>query len=236
MNAAALLGLPGVAPLAEGSPSVDALRAAVRGEADAPESVGSLAPALVAVVPDALDRHRALGVPPEVTEATLADVGGKIAAYGATVDVPWLVGLMRADVLGLGRLQFERQTAGDGSRAIHIPEGGSLRPELVDASLARARAMFGDGTLVCTSWLLDPTLLRLPATSNIVAFARRFDVEPAEPGHEGDEAAAKFVFRRPLAEVLDPAVVTPRTTLEHLVADHLRAGHHWSEPRGTLRP
>jgi hypothetical protein len=235
MNAAALLGLPGVEPLPEGSAAVDALRAAVRGEADAPESVDSLAAALVAVVPDALERHRALGVAEDVTAATLADVGGKIDAYGSTVDVPWLVGLLRGEVLALGRLQYEREATDEG-RAIHIPEGGSLRPELVDASLAEARALFGDGTMICTSWLLDPTLLQLPETSNIVAFARRFDVEPTDPGHEGDEAAAKFVFRRPLAEVLDPAVVIPRTTLERLVADHLRAGNHWSEPKGTLRP
>jgi hypothetical protein len=235
VNAAALLGLPGVEPLPEGSAAVDALRAAVRGEHPAPESVDALAPALVAVVPDALERHRALGVPEDVTAATLADVGVKIDAYGATVDVPWLVGLLRGDVLALGRLQYERETTDEG-RAIHIPEGGSLRPELVDASLAEARGFFGDGTMICTSWLLDPTLLQLPETSNIVAFARRFDLEATDPGHEGDEAAAKFVFRRPLAEVLDPSAVVPRTTLERLVANHLRAGRHWSEPKGTLRP
>ncbi len=235
MTAAETLGLPGVEPLATDHPSVLALRAAVRGESDAPEAVDSLAPALVAVLPDALEAHRALGVGDDVTRATLADVGRKIEAYGATVDVPWLVGLLRGDVLALGRLQFERAVTDEG-RAIHIPEGGSLRPDLVDASLAEARAAFGDGPMICTSWLLDPALLQLPATSNIVAFARRFDVEPTEPGHEGDEAAAKFVFRRPLAEVLDPAAVTPRTTLERLVADHLRAGRHWSEPKGTLRP
>ena len=235
MTAATLLGLPGVAPLAADHPSVVALRTAVRGESDAPEAVDALAPALVAVLPDALGAHRALGVGDDVTRATLADVGRKIEAYGATVDVPWLVGLLRGDVLALGRLQFER-IATDEGRAIHIPEGGSLRPDLVDASLDEARALFGDGTLICTSWLLDPTLLRLPDTSNIVAFARRFDVEPTEPGREGDEAAAKFVFRRPLTEVLDPAAVTPRTTLEHFVAGHLRAGHHWSEPKGILRP
>lgn len=234
MNAGDLLGLPGVGPLPDGHPSVGVLRAAVRDGADAPESVDALAPALVAVVPDALARHAALGIPEAVTVATLADVGRKIDAYGATVDVPWLVGLLRAEVVALGRLQFERDTTPEG-RAIHIPEGGSLRPEQVDASIAEARAMFGDGPMICTSWLLDPTLLSLPETSNIVAFARRFDVDATEAGHEGDEAAAKFVFRRPLAEVLDPAAVTPRTTLEHLVADHLRAGRHWSEPKGTLR-
>jgi hypothetical protein len=146
VSAAALLGLPGVEPRAEENDSVDILRAAVRGEAEAPESVDALAPALVAVVPDALARHRTLGVPREVTEATLADVGRKIEAYGATVDVPWLVGLMRGDVLALGRLQFERATGDDGSRAIHIPEGESLRPDLVDASLAEARRGRCSGT------------------------------------------------------------------------------------------
>lgn len=241
MTAAALLGLPLVEPLPADDPVVSRLRAAVRGvvapdAGDLPRD--ALSAALVAVVPDALERHRQLAIAEHITAATLLDVGRKIDAYGATVDIPWLIGLLRGTVLALGALQFER-TAEPAGRAIHIPEGepnGSpLRPENVDASLAEARTLFGAGPLVCTSWLLDPTLLRLPPQSNIVAFARRFDVEATAPSDDGDEAAAKFVFRRPLAAVLNPALTQPHTALERLVAGNLRAGGHWSEPRGVLR-
>lgn len=200
--------------------------------------VRDVLPALVAVTPEALERHRRLGVPEDVSRDTLADVGRKVRAYGATTDIPWLVGLLRADVVALGRLQLERVAEPTG-RAVHIPEQGPLDPAQVDDALGRARAMFGPGPMTCTSWLLDPTLRTgLPPSSNIVRFAERFavdpDADPEEHPGAGDAAVAKFVFRRPLAEVLDPEAVVPRTRLERLVADHLRAGGHWTEPRGVL--
>ena len=202
----------------------------------APEAV----PGLVALVPEAVERHRRLGVPADVTRDTLADVGRKLRAYGATTDVGWLLGLLRADVLALGRLQFER-LPGPAGRAVHVPEQGPLDPPRVTAALQRAAAELGPGALVCTSWLLDPALpAGLPVQSNIVRFAARFTTPAAEAGPPGgeptpaDHAVAKFVFRRPLAEVLDPAAVVPRTRLEHLVVEHLRSGRHWSEPCGVL--
>jgi hypothetical protein len=196
--------------------------------------VTALAEVLAAVDVDARERHASLGIPSGVTADSLADVGRKLDAYGASVDRPWLVGLLRGDVLALGRLQFERDTGADG-RALHIPEGGALTPAAVDDALERAREHFGAGGVHCTSWLFDPALLDLPRDSNIVAFVRRFDVGAVEPSAEGSAAAAKFVFRRPLAEVLDPALVVPVSRVEQLVAAHLRSGRHWSEPRATLR-
>lgn len=202
----------------------------------APEAV----PGLAALVPEAVARHRRLGVPADVTRDTLADVGRKLRAYGAGTDVGWLLGLLRADVLALGRLQFER-LPGPAGRAVHVPEQGPLDPVRVTDALQRAAGELGPGPVVCTSWLLDPALpAGLPAQGNIVRFAARFVVPPAHapaPGGDptpGDHAVAKFVFRRPLADVLRSAAVVPRTRLEHLVVDHLRSGHHWSEPCGVL--
>ncbi|MFP7762009.1 hypothetical protein [Marisediminicola sp. LYQ134] len=183
---------------------------------------------------DALRRHLSLGIPHHVTDATLADIPSKITAYGTSVDRPWLVGLMRADVLGIGRLQFERVAADEG-RGIHIPEGGPLTPADVDASLAAARDLLGHAPLVCTSWVFDPTLRALPPTSNIRGFVGRFDVDDAVASESADHSVARFVFRRPLADVLDPTSVTPATRVERIVAEHLRGGLHWSEPRATLR-
>lgn len=178
-------------------------------------------------------RHRELGLSPETSRETLADVPRKLAAYPATIDVGWLLGVARADVVSLGRLQFERTATAEG-RAVHVPETGPLEPAAVDASLARAAAVFGGGVVSCTSWLLDPLLADVVPGSNLAAFARRFALGPVVRDVEGDHVVAKFVFRRPLAEVLDPGLVTPRTRVERFVAAHLREGGHWSEPRGTL--
>ena len=178
-------------------------------------------------------RHRELGLSPSTSRETLADIPRKLAAYPSAIDVGWLLGIARADVVALGRLQFERTAAPDG-RAVHVPEDGPLDPAAVDASLARAVAFFGGGALTCTTWLLDPLLADVVPGSNLDAFARRFSLGPVVRDAEGDRVVAKFVFRRPLAEVLDPDLVQPRTRVERCVAARLRAGGHWSEPRGTL--
>jgi hypothetical protein len=234
--------LPGVAEVAE---VVAVLRSAVVSEdpqgavARFSERTGgmdaeTLAAILLAVGPDAETRHRRLGIPPAVTACTLADVTVKLSAYGASVDRPWLVGLLRGDVLGVGRLQFEREPSADG-RALHIPEGPPLTPRAVDDSLAMARRLLGDHGITCTSWLFDPALLALSAGSNIARFRSRFEIGMSDPGPAGSAAAARFVFRRPLQEVLDPALVTPTTSIERIVVSVLRSGRHWSEPRAVLR-
>ncbi|MFD0481807.1 hypothetical protein ACFQ46_04295 [Kineococcus sp. GCM10028916] len=181
---------------------------------------------------EVLARFRHVGLDAGTAEATLADVPRKVAAYGDGIDVPWLLGLARADVVALGRLQFERVAGTDG-HAVHLPEAGPLSDEAVEDSLARAVEVLGARAFHCTSWLLDPLLPpALGPDSGIVRFAARFALGPVERGEEGDRAVAKFVFRRPLREVLD--LVEPRTRLERLVVGHLRAGGHWSEPRGLL--
>ncbi|MBM6405866.1 DUF5596 domain-containing protein [Phycicoccus sp. CSK15P-2] len=197
-------------------------------------TVDGLVTALLAVEDDARSRYRALGLSDETAAATLADVGRKVAAYGADVDGPWLVGLLRADVVAAGRLQVTRVPHADGA-SLHVPEGGPLTPEVVDSALRQVRSLLGPVPLHCTSWLLDPTLDALPPTSNIRRFAARFDVTPTQPGAEGVHDVCRFVFRRPVRDVLDPDLVTPRTSLERLVAAHLRAGGSWSVPHGDLR-
>lgn len=199
-----------------------------------PYTLGSLTAALREVEPLAVNRYKCLAIPIGVTQASLADVGRKIRVYGAAAELPWLVGLLRGDVLTLGRLQFER-TLKAGTRAMHIPEGRPLQRAVVDASLASARTYFGDDPIVCTSWLLDPSLEALPATSNIVNFAQRFEIGAFNADEEADLAVAKFVFKRPLQEILDPNKFVPSTSVQRLVIARLRAGFHWSEPRGTLR-
>jgi hypothetical protein len=197
---------------------------------------GDLVAALVAVVPSAIEAHRRAGTPPVGTRATLPDVGRKQRAYGVAHVMPWVIGILRGDVVARGRLQVERR-AGAHGHALHIPEGGPLAPVEVDRSLAMIARELGDVPLVCTSWMLDPAIAEDLPESNLAHFARRFRLlredDPAEG--PGNEAVSKFVFRRPLAEVLDEAVVVPATSLERIVAGRLRAGYRWAQPVGLLR-
>jgi GNAT-like C-terminal domain/N-acyltransferase N-terminal domain len=191
--------------------------------------------AFAAVTPDALARHRSLGVPPAVTRAGFRDVGRKHHAYGATTVTAWLIGILRADVLEFGRLQVER-LPGPHGHALHIPEGGPLTPRRVDDSLAQIRGWVGSGPLSCTSWILDAAIREELPTSNLAAFARRFDVVELDDPEEGagGEAVSKFVFRRSLRDVLYDGALIPKTSLEQVVAARLRAGYRWSQPVGVL--
>jgi hypothetical protein len=211
-----------------------------------PEDGEALRALLHSVVPVALERHNTLGISADIAHASLADIDRKIDAYGGSADHSWLLRVLRGDVLAFGRLQFERSLV-DGTRAMHIPEGDSLSPESVEDAVAQARAWFGDDQIVCTSWLLDPGLYELGEHSNIVKFARLFDlvepdvegdVEPSrrdESNREADHDVCRFVFRRPVHEVLDTNLVVAATSLQRLVAARLRSGQHWAEPRGLLR-
>lgn len=183
-------------------------------------------------------RFAALGFGPDVAAATLADVPRKLAAYGTTgpvaIDVRWLRGLARADVVALGRLQFER-TARDGRHAVHVPEGGPLTDAGLDASFAAARELLGAGGFSCHSWLLDPLLGALGPDSGVVRFARRFSVATVGRDADADRAVAKFVFRD-TPEAVRSGASAPRTRLARLVADQLRGGGHWAQPLGLSGP
>jgi hypothetical protein len=199
-----------------------------------PASGDEMVNAMAMLVPEARERQRRAGVPDEVIDATLRDVGRKHRLYGAETVLPWLVGILRGDVVEVGRLQVERRPSAHG-HALHIPETGALSPALVDESLERAAALTGATAFSCTSWLLDPRIRAELPGSNIASFAARFDA--LDPGHASASASAsvaKFVFRRSVADVLDPAVVVPQSRLERLVANTLRAGEDWTEPVGLL--
>lgn len=202
-------------PLDVGAPSADVARA------------------LIELVPDALAHHRAAGIPLPVTVETLADVGRKHRLYGAAAVTAWMLELLRGDVVSVGRLQVSMRDVPPGHR-LHIPETGPLRPDDVDAALRRAREITGASTFACTSWLLDPRLREALPGSNIVAFASRFRIVDDVAGSSAaSDDAARFVFRRSVADVIDPALPVS-SRLERVVADTLRAGHDWRMPTGVV--
>lgn len=193
-----------------------------------------LVAALAAEAPSAFVALQEMGISAERAQETLADVGRKHVLYGIGSVESWARGLLAGDVVSVGRLQVER-TAGPKGHDLHIPEMGPLTPALVDEALREAARLTGSTRFCCTSWLLDPRLQTgLPGT-NIAAFGARFTIVGSPtPDPEASSEAARFVFRRPLAEVLDPALVAPRSRLEHLVASTLRSGEQWTMPLGVL--
>ena len=237
-DGAALLGLE---TTEEADPRLVAfLGDLVRADGEAPEDLvppatgDEIVRALAALVPDARERQRRASIPEATTLATLRDVGRKHRLYGAATVLPWLLGILRGDVLEVGRLQVERR-AGAHGHALHVPESGALSPSLVDDALSRAAAVTGARAFSCTSWLLDPRIGSALPASNIAKFAARFRlVDSGEATAVASAEAAKFVFRRSPADVLDPALVTPNTSLEQLVASTLRGGDDWAAPVGVL--
>jgi hypothetical protein len=198
----------------------------------------------LALVDVVLGYHRDHGVADAVSWVTLADLGRNLAIdrrmhrEGWPVMQSWLTLHARGGVYELGRLQHQR---GDTAIGLHIPDSGPMTPEAVSASLDEARAFFprhfpGERytAFSCGSWLLDPQLQEyLPEDSNIVAFQRRFELEPYEEpeGLDADVEVLRFVFRT-LTTPLDQ--LPRRTVLQRAIVDHLTAGRHFLWRRGRF--
>lgn len=129
----------------------------------------------VAALPYVCAHHDALGVPPEVSRHTLADLGRNMAVYrrrhgqGGVQAPGWLALHFHGELFQLGRLQFQRARVGERRvklladtglaldahamcLSLHIPDfHGPLSPAACDRSLALAMDFFarhfpGSGT------------------------------------------------------------------------------------------
>ncbi|MCL2514669.1 MAG: acyltransferase domain-containing protein [Microbacteriaceae bacterium] len=202
--------------------------------------------ALLATTEDVRAFHRSRGIPPELSDRSLADLGQQVAVHRRThgafgLDTyGWVATTSFAgNLYWLGRLQYNLVTRPDGwALSTHIPETGPLAPESVDDSFRQAAGFFAEHfadypthSFYCGSWLLDPQLAEvLRPDSNMVRFQRLWRPE-AELG-QGDGDAVYFVFRK-RGEV-DRSVLPRETTLQRAVLDKLDAGGHWAVWSGTV--
>ena len=195
-------------------------------------------------------------VPDDVIAATLGDLGRHLRLHrrhtgNVGLDAPqWLGAVLSGGLYQLGRLQFllrRRRPDEDGLPVgsgpwvldVHIPEAGPLTPDVVSDSFRRAVAFFDRHfpgqpahLAVCSSWLLDPYLAdHLPASSNIVAFQRRFT--PFGAARDDELDALYFTFG---ARTLDALDNLPRNSaLQRVVLDRIEAAGRWQVVSGLCR-
>ena len=204
--------------------------------------------ALLASVPEVRAEHARRRVPDAVSWDSLADLGQQVAVNRRThkrfgLDTyGWMRTAWSGGLMWLGRLQFVPKLSAAGwVLDTHIPATSSLTPEAVDASFAAAVPFFARHfpdcpatAFACTSWMLDPVIGELlPETSNLVQFQRRWTL--AESGYRSDESVLYFAFnvRSDPDDPIDPRTLTPSTSLQRAVVDHLAGGGHWAAWSGT---
>jgi len=203
-------------------------------------------------------QQAAMGIDAGISTATLRDIGQQVflhhRVYG---DLGmnkgwWLCHHLSHHLFRLGRLQFQRGRAferigpigaGEPFLDVHIPEDGPLDPGACDASFARSRRFFDahfpderPAWLACSSWLLDPVLQTLLASSsNILAFQRRFELHRLS---EGPAAIFEFAFDRPdldHREGPDLASLPRDTRLRAAIVEHYERGGIIRMGVGTIR-
>ena len=207
--------------------------------------------ALLASAPAVAAFHASRDVPPEVSAATLADLGQQATVHRlvtggfGVATYPWVGGHVWSGALyRLGRLQLDLDMAatvdGRGREWVlstHIPRADRLAPEDVDASFAAAPEFFArhlpevtPTDVHCLSWLLDPRLPRLMPGSNLASFQRRWRTY-GEP-RNGDDDALFFAFTR--RGGLDLDRLPAQTSLQRALRSVWEAGEHWNVVEGRL--
>lgn len=143
---------------------------------------------------DAYDSYLNLGYKEKVYLASMLDISiwskdyyNKTHNHGLT-ELKWIGKSIRAEVIRLGRLQYEPMSENDSKKiyglsgakalSVHIPAGLPLDSQACLKSMTIAKDVFKDSDyLVCDSWLLDPKLKDiLPENSNIIKFQNLFEI------------------------------------------------------------
>lgn len=166
--------------------------------------------------------------------APLRETADTIEAHPLTPE-----GRIAPEPIRLARAEWELVLrSGTPALSVHITATGPLRPEDCVESYARAAAFFPKHfpektchAYMCFSWLLDPSLADyLDPASNIVGFQRQFQRLPLRDTNDG-----QFKGLYPEAWT-SPDTCAPRTSLQHALLRHLRAGHRWSQFGGIVLP
>ena len=214
---------------------------------------------LTACLPFAQAYHQSRNIPDDISQATLADLGRNIRVHrkregvGGLGVMWWLMLHFRGLIYQIGRLQFEQHLAGEEIAAsmntagyeadkdthtlsIHIPDFmGPMDHDTCSESITQAQHFFAtyfpDWPVhfgICNSWLLDPRLKTiLKPQSNIIRFQDRFTL--TEDAYDASDSVMQFVFGK---HVRDIDTITPNSSLERGIIEHLRNGGRWEGREG----
>lgn len=220
-----------------------------------PESRYFYVQLLSACLPQTRAHLSSRGIPEEIIQASLADLGRNVRVHRKREGVGglgvqwWLMLHFRGMIFQLGRLQFERQRAGEAISAsmrthgidatpdthvlsVHIPDFmGPMDHQACEESIRQATGFFTTyfpdwpvEYAICNSWLLDPQLKSiLKPESNIIRFQNRFEL--TDEAYDSSESVMQFVFGRHLRDI---DTITPSSSLERGVIQKLKDGGNWN--------
>lgn len=153
----------------------------------------------------------------------------------------WSSIVVRANLIKLGRLQYETKTAedfyackdiaaGENIIGMHIPRGQPLFPEDVNKSITEAKKYFGNAKFVCETWLLGKELGDyLKPESNIANFRNHFNVVKTLDA----ESIYRFLFNE-TSKKPDISKLPQDTSLRKSVKQAMLSGRHFHDAIGVL--
>jgi hypothetical protein len=206
--------------------------------------------------------HASLGIPDDISLATLSDLGRNMRVNRkrrgtSGLAAPWWCMLhFRGMIYQLGRLQFElvrlndafaesiiahggEARPGDTALSIHIPDFmGPFTPEAIDDSITRAKRFFpgyfpGEKIEYGTCW---SWLLddQLPHHLSPASNIVRFQKRftIVSQGERNDSGTALFIWG---SSSIPDAPRDGASSLERAIIAHHQAGGHWGSGAGWLR-
>ena len=188
----------------------------------------------------ALKANEKMGIPREITVATLKDINIWIENHRiltgekGVMEFSWLRYLYQNEIFRLGRLQFRLVKAlpgapGEYAIETHIPQGEPLKREACLESFALAKDFFAryfpqyaPECFTCHSWLLSPEFAKiLDEKSNIVQFMRLWTQIPCAP--DDSNQAIKRAFGLNFSREQLPEA-PENTQLQRALKRHLLSG------------
>ncbi len=224
-----------------------------------PDELGEVAPwffiyVFAAITPHTREVNARRGIPDEITQATLADIGRHVLIHQARHQTlglagpDWMMLHARGMIFQLGRLQFERARLGNRSSsglqqaghpyqkgdpvlAVHIPGFmGPFTPEDCDASFALAREFFArhfpDERYEIG--VCHSWLLDPQLADYLPPSSNIIQFQrrfrPIYTPDANNRTTLEFVFRTPDRPLYQ---LPQNTTLERAVVQHIRSGRSW---------
>lgn len=216
----------------------------------------------VATLPYVREYHRSRGIPDDIAQATLADLGRNVRVHrkregiGGLGVAWWLMLHFRGVIYQVGRLQFERvhlserlattigQT-GDSVHAetpalsIHIPDfSGPMTPEACDDSIKRARGFFSryfpedDVRYAVCNSWLLDPQLKQYLKPESNIIRFQNRFHITDSAWESNLGVMQFVFGSTPEQI---ATVPRETSLQRAVVTHLENGGTWYGRVGWFR-